>query len=383
MYKKLFLVCSAAAIFGCGQSQKQETKETQNEDTPVTATVWDAAKAGEWYAKQDWLVGANYITSSAINQLEMWQAETFDTAAIDRELSLAAGIGMNTMRVFLHDLLHQQDPQGFFQRMEQFLEIADKHHIRIMFVLFDSVWDPNPVAGKQRDPKPHVHNSGWVQSPGIKALQDSTQYPRLEKYVTETVKKFASDKRVVCWDVWNEPDNLNQSAYGAVELKNKADFVLPLISKVFAWARSAAPEQPLTSGLWAGDWSEEATLKPIEKVMITESDVISFHSYDDSTEIEKRIIQLERYGKPLICTEYMARPRKSTFESIMPILKKHKVGAYNWGFIEGKSQTNYPWDSWSKRYTAEPPLWFHDIFRKNGTPYLQKEVDFIKNMVKQ
>ncbi len=377
MYKQFLVALSAAALFGCGQPQQKKETET------APTGVWDAAKANEWYGKQGWLVGANYITGSAINQLEMWQAETFDTAAIDRELALAAGIGMNTMRVFLHDLLHQQDPEGYFKRMEQFLQIADKHHIRIMFVLFDSVWDPNPVAGKQREPKPHVHNSGWVQSPGIKVLQDSTQYPRLEKYVKETVGKFASDPRVVCWDVWNEPDNPNVSAYGPVELKNKVDFVLPLLGKVFAWARAAAPVQPLTSGVWAGNWEADSTLKPIEKLMIAESDVISFHTYDDSTEVEKRIAQLKRYQKPLICTEYMARPRNSTFASILPIFKKHKVAAYNWGFIEGKSQTNYPWDTWTKQYTAEPELWFHDIFRKNGEPYRQQEVDFIRQTIKQ
>ncbi|RPE05746.1 1,4-beta-xylanase [Chitinophaga lutea] len=376
MYKQFLVALSAAALFSCGQPQTKETETAQT-------GVWDAAKANEWYAKQGWLVGANYITGSAINQLEMWQAETFDTAAVDRELGLAAGIGMNTMRVFLHDLLHQQDPEGYFKRMEQFLQIADKHKIRIMFVLFDSVWDPNPVAGKQRDPRPHVHNSGWVQSPGIKVLQDSTQYPRLEKYVTETVKKFANDPRVVCWDVWNEPDNPNVSAYGPVELKNKVDYVLPLLGKVFAWARAAAPVQPLTSGVWAGNWEADSTLKPIERLMIAESDVISFHTYDDSTEVEKRIAQLKRYQKPLICTEYMARPRNSTFESILPIFKKHKVAAYNWGFIEGKSQTNYPWDTWTKQYTAEPELWFHDIFRKNGEPYRQTEVDFIRQITKQ
>lgn len=375
MYKNFLIVLLAAVAFGCNEPQTKEKSEAP--------AVWDAAKANEWYAQQGWLVGANYITGSAINQLEMWQAETFDTASINRELGLAASIGMNTMRVFLHDLLHQQDPEGFFNRMETFLQIAERHNIRIMFVLFDSVWDPFPALGKQRDPKPHVHNSGWVQSPGIKVLQDTTQYARLEAYVTETVKKFAGDKRVVCWDVWNEPDNPNVSAYGPVELKNKVDFVLPLLEKVFTWARAAAPQQPLTSGVWTGDWTADSTLSPLEKLMIAESDVISFHTYDDSAAVEKRIAQLQRYNKPLLCTEYMARPRNSTFQRILPIFKKHKVAAYNWGFMEGKSQTNYPWDTWQKQYTAEPDVWFHDVFRKNGEPYRKEETDFIRQIIKE
>lgn len=374
MQKSWLLILLVAALGSCTTAQKQE------KETPAPER-WSVEKANEWYGRQSWLVGANYITSSAINQLEMWQAETFDTAAINVELGRAASIGMNTMRVFLHDLLYEQDSTGFFNRVDIFLKIAERHNIRIMLVLFDSVWDPFPAPGKQRDPKPHVHNSGWIQSPGIKALADSTQYPRLEAYVKATIKRFAHDKRVVCWDVWNEPDNPNVSAYGHVELQNKSDYVLPLLKKTFEWARSVEPEQPLTAGLWTGDWTNDSTLNPIHRLMAEESDVISFHSYDDSLTVIKKVQQLQRYKRPLLCTEYMARPNKSTFQSILPIFREHKIAAYNWGFAEGKSQTNYPWDSWKKTYTAEPELWFHDVFRKNGEPYRQEEVDFIKGII--
>src|SRR5689334_7501770 len=146
---------------------------------------WTEQQAREWYARQPWLVGANYVPASAINELEMWQADTFDPKRIDSELGWAEGIGMNTMRVFLHDLAYSQDPQGFKRRVDRFLTICDKHHIKPMLVLFDSVWDPNPHVGKQRDPRPGVHNSGWVQSPGAKALADPAEYPRLEKYVKD------------------------------------------------------------------------------------------------------------------------------------------------------------------------------------------------------
>ncbi|HRP58315.1 cellulase family glycosylhydrolase, partial [Agriterribacter sp.] len=342
--------------------------------------IWTKEQSNDWYAKQGWLVGCDFIPSTAINQLEMWQAATFDTATIDRELGWAASLGMNTVRVYLHDLLYQQDAEGFLQRMDRFLQIASGHHIKPLFVLFDSVWDPYPKLGTQREPKPGVHNSGWVQNPGKEALLDSTQYPRLEAYVKGVVGKFASDDRVLGWDVWNEPENMNNEYYRKMEPANKADIVLVLLKQAFEWARSVDPQQPLTAGLWAGDWSAPDKLKPIETLMVEESDVISFHNYSDAASFEKNIAELQRYGRPILCTEYMARGNNSTFEGSLPVAKKYNVAAYNWGLVDGKSQTIYPWDSWKKAYTGEPKVWFHDIFRKDGTPYRKAETDLIKKL---
>ncbi|MEJ7680348.1 MAG: cellulase family glycosylhydrolase [Segetibacter sp.] len=249
--------------------------------------IWTKEKAKEWYKKQGWLVGANFMPANSINQLEMWQAATFDTVTIEKELTLAESLGMNTMRVFLHDLLHQQDSTGFYDRINTFLRIAQRHNIKPLLVFFDSCWDPFPKTGKQREPKPFVHNSGWVQSPGQYALKDSTQYPRLERYVKGVVVKFSNDNRILGWDIWNEPDNMTGPSYEKVELPNKVQYVIPLLRKAFAWARSANPEQPLTSGIWVGDWSSDAVMKPIEKLQIEESDIITFHNYDKPDEFEK------------------------------------------------------------------------------------------------
>jgi hypothetical protein len=84
--------------------------------------------------------------------------------------------------------------------------------------------------------------------------------------------------------------------------------------------------------------------------------------------MKKRIASLRRFQRPVICTEYMARPLGSRFAAILPILKPARVGGYNRGFVSGKTQTIYPWDCWQKAYSGEPPLWFHDIFRKDGNP---------------
>ena len=240
---------------------------------------WTERRAAKWYAKQPWLVGSNYIPSSAINQLEMWQADTFDPQRIDLELGWAESLGLNTMRVFLHDLLWQQDAAGFQKRIDTFLAIAKKHHMRILFVLFDSCWDPNPQLGKQREPRPGVHNSGWVQSPGAAALKDPAQYPRLEAYVKGIVGAFAKDPRILGWDVWNEPGATNEGNYDKEELSNKVERVSELLPKVFAWAREAGASQPLTSGLWEGDWGSIEKLDAIQKIQLEESDILSFHNY--------------------------------------------------------------------------------------------------------
>ena len=351
---------------------------------PLTAQPprWTEQQADDWYSQQPWLVGSNYIPATAINQLEMWQADTFDPQRVDLELGWAEAIGLNTMRVFLHDLPWQEDAAGFQKRIDMFLAIADKHHIRILFVLFDSVWDPNPKLGKQRAPTPGVHNSGWVQSPGAAALKDSSQWPRLETYVRGVVGAFAKDKRVLGWDVWNEPSNTNVPAYGKFEPPNKKEIVQKLLPKVFAWAREAGATQPLTSGLWEGDYAKPQKLDPIAKIQFEQSDVLSFHNYGKPSAFQKQVHELHKYGRPVICTEYMARPRKSTFQGILPIAKAEKVGAINWGLVAGKTQTYLPWDSWTKSYVGsrQPKVWFHEIFRTDGQPYSQPEVDLIRRL---
>jgi len=342
---------------------------------------WSEQQARDWYAKQAWLVGSNYNPASAINQLEMWQADSFDPKRIDLELGWAEGLGMNTMRVFLHDLLWQQDAEGFKKRLDQFLTIAAKHKIKPMFVLFDSVWDPDAKLGKQHAPKPGVHNSGWVQSPNRTTLQDTSAYPHLEAYVKGVVGAFARDQRILAWDVWNEPDNTNGGSYGQLEPKNKVELVLALLPRVFAWAREVKAEQPLTSGVWKGDWSTAEKLSAMDRLQIDLSDVITFHNYDSPTEFEKRINWLLRYNRPIICTEYMARGNGSFFFGSMPVGKIHNVGMINWGFVQGKTQTNLPWDSWEHPYIdREPAVWFHEVFRNDGTPYMVEEVEFIRRM---
>jgi len=340
---------------------------------------WPAEKANAWYKARPWPVGCNFNPSTAINQLEMWQAETFDPGTIGRELKWAEDLGFNSVRVFLHNIPWDQDREGFLRRMETFLELADEHKISVMFVLFDSVWDPFPKAGPQRAPKPHVHNSGWVQAPGLEILKDPARHGELEGYVKGVVGRFWNDRRVLAWDVFNEPDNTNGSSYGKHEPTNKPGLALALLKKTFAWAREANPTQPLTSGVWIGSW-DEGKMSPMSAYQLEESDVISFHTYDPLPKAKARVASLRRYGRPLLCTEYMARPLGSTIDPLLGDFREERIGAYNWGFVAGKSQTIYPWDSWGKAYTGEPKVWFHDIFRADGTPYDPREVEYIRRV---
>jgi GH35 family endo-1,4-beta-xylanase len=314
----------------------------------------------------------------------MWQAETYDPVTIDRELGWAEAIGMNTMRVFLHNLVWEQDPKAFQQRMDGFLSIAARHHIRPVFVLFDSCWDPHPKLGPQHPPIPGVHNSGWVQAPGTEILSDPAQFPRLESYVKGVVGAFANDPRILAWDLWNEPDNGNDSSYGKGDPRNKNEIILALLPQVFAWARFAHPTQPLTSGLWHGDWSSLAAMPPLARVQIEQSDIISFHNYGWPEDFEAHVVMLEQFHRPLLCTEYMARGAGSTFDTILPIARQHHVGAINWGLVAGKSQTWLPWDSWQRPYVLEQPtIWFHDVFHPDGTPYRQREADIIRRLTSE
>jgi len=345
---------------------------------------WSVERANDWYAKQPWLVGANFVPSTAINQLEMWQAETFDPATIDRELGYAQDIGMNTMRVFLHDLAWREDPKGFFSRVDQYLTIADKHGIKTLFCIFDAVWNPNPHPGKQPDPVPGLHNSGWVQSPGRECLEDPAKQDELKPYVVGLLTRYKDDSRVLAWDLFNEPDNPNRQAYGRdgakieLEESDKEKFAMQLLEKTFAWAREVQPSQPVSSGVWLGDYLTKPTL--IQKLQLEQSDVITFHNYDPAADMQKKIDGLKKLGRPVLCTEYMARGRDSTFASNLAVLKQNHVAAWSWGLVSGKSNTIYPWDSWIRHYTNEPPVWFHDVFRPDGTPFSPAETTLIRNL---
>jgi hypothetical protein len=346
-------------------------------------TRWSEARAREWYAAQPWLVGCNFLPSSAINQLEMWQAETFDAEGLDRELGWAAGLGMNTVRVYLHDLAWDADPAGFAARLDRLLAIAARQGIRPLLVVFDDCWyEPRP--GPQPAPRPGVHNSGWVRSPGARKLHDRASWGRLEGYVGAVVGAHGGDERVLAWDLYNEVTNCFLPTMGRpqpwralglaaalVRRKRASGDSLALLGEVFRWARAARPAQPLTAGVWFPDRALTARLVAL-------SDVVSFHHYRSASSLEREVARLARYGRPLLCTEYLARSAGCTLESHLPVFQRERIACWNWGLVDGKSQTKFSWQD--QPGGPEPDPWFHDLLRRDGSPYRAEEAALLRRL---
>lgn len=342
---------------------------------------WSPERAQDWQSSRGWRVGCNFTPSSASNQLEMWREETFDPATIEQELGWAASLGFTSVRIFLHDLLWTHDRTGLLDRFDRFLEIADHHGIGALPVLFDGVWDTHPKWGPQPEPRPGIHNSRWLQSPGADILADPTRHDALAPYVQEVLDTFRDDVRIDGWDLFNEPDNPN-FAYAKTEIPDKESAALGLLRKTFAWAREANASQPLTAGVWRGHWSDAAALSEMDRFCLDHSDVISFHHYGELEALQHRVEVLQRYARPLWCTEWLARGLGSRFDPHLRWMNEQGVGAYCWGLVAGRTQTHQPWESWTKPSADEPDPWHHEVLRANGDPYDEAEVALIRSLTR-
>lgn len=324
---------------------------------------WTKEKAREWGEHTGWRSGCNYIPATAVNQIEMWQKSTFDPGTIDKELGWAEELGFNTMRVYLSSVVWRHESESFKKRIDRFLEIADRHGIRPLFVFFDDCWNPHSRIGPQPAPKPGIHNSGWVRDPSDDLRADTVAlFPVLEAYVKDIMTTFGDDDRVLWWDLYNEPGNRGYN------IKS-----LPLLKNVFRWAREVKPSQPVSVGLWYYGCPE------MNAFQIENSDIISYHNYLDVQSHAHFINFFKIFERPVYCTEYMARRNGSYFQTIMPMLKENGVGAINWGFVAGKTNTIFAWDD-PHPDGLEPPVWFHDIYRQDKTPFDTVEIKTIKSM---
>ncbi len=324
---------------------------------------WTSDAAWHWYRRFAPVCGVNYVPSTAVNTTEMWQGETFDPATITRELGWAASLGLNCCRVFLQYLVWEADPAGVRARLDQFLAIAAGCGLRTILCLFDdcAFSGKQPFLGPQDAPRPGLHNSAWTPSPGHARVTDPAAWPRLRAYVTAIIRAHRDDPRVLLWDLYNEPGNAGMDARS-----------LPLVRETFAWARAARPTQPITGGAWDFGSPVQAAYNDW---YLAESDVITFHNYGGAGAFTSLLPVLRAPGRPLICTEWMRRPACRVAD-LLPFFTREEIGWVFWGLVNGKTQTHYPWDS--PAGAPEPPLWFHDIYRADGSPYLPEELELLR-----
>uniref|UniRef100_A0A914CLI6 C-type lectin domain-containing protein n=1 Tax=Acrobeloides nanus TaxID=290746 RepID=A0A914CLI6_9BILA len=332
--------------------------------------IWTPDQAWAWFnAQKPYIMGTELTVSSAANQLEMWQAETFNADLIDKEISFGSKLGFTVFRIFLHDLVYFNDPTGFKSRMNTVLNILDKYKMKALFVFFDSENpDTNPTLGQQPKPLPAKCDSVYAYTPNMTILNDPSKHEILKPYILDVVGTFANDSRVLAWDVYNEP------GFGGSDNRNPAQEIL--LQLVFEWARSANPTQPLTSPVMFNT--------PAQVIQTNNSDVISLHIYTNAAGFEQAIKNAQQYQRPIIVTEFLARGSISSyFANILPLGKQYNVGMIAWGHVVGKTEWNMPWDSWNNgvSYVEYPPtVWFQDIFRQDGEPYLREEAQIVKRL---
>lgn len=326
---------------------------------------WSEKQIRDWYNQNDWFCGVNYIPSNAINYTAMWDKTSFSPDLIDKEMKLAAGIGINCARVVLQYAVYADSPKYFLKTLDQFLAICSKYGIKVMPCFFDDCSfgvNGDPVIGKQVEPLIGWYAWGWSPSPGHSMVIDHSTHPKLEKYVKEVMTKFKNDQRIFIWDLYNEPTNDRDLGFRS----------LPLVGKVFKWAREINPSQPLTIAVW-NDYKE------LNDIIFNNSDIITFHCYSTREKTQDLIDRLKTHERPIICSEWMNRPMKSTIAEILPLLKKNNVGSLLWGLVNGKTQTQLPWGFKPENLPYTGP-WQHDLYTIDLKPYDESEIKTIKEL---
>jgi hypothetical protein len=349
---------------------------------------WTGAEAVAWAASRPWACGFNFLPSSAVNFLEMWQADSFDRATIERELGWAAEIGFNAVRINPHFLVWQHDRDGLLERLDWVMSVAARLGIDTVPCLFDDCGFGGfePEYGPQPGPVPGVHNSRAVASPGRAMVMDRRAWPALEAYLRDVVRTFRTDRRILFWDLYNEPGNRmifgpdGYHEYDAALVGHSHD----LMAASFRWAREEAPSHPLTVAAWTTplpgtDMPPYQT--EIDASALALSDLISFHAYWQTSHVARLIEHLSALGRPMFCTEWMARAVNSRIEDQLRLFCDSGVGCFQWGFVKGRTQTHLPWPAdlvSAHGGLAARDVWFHDVLHEDGRPYDPNEIEIVK-----
>lgn len=355
-------------------------------------TQWTKEQAWAWYNSYPWLRGCNFIGSDCANRRDQWQSYRAEEhlATADRELELAQQIGFNTVRLIMDFDVWLQERESYMDMLEKYIALCAKYGQYVMLVLTAEAelprgdyasFVPKPLGeqkyalGYHQGRDPEYIRLTMVDKDTIYHPLES---PRLrEKYlemVREIVMRYRKDCRVICWNVYNEL---------GIVLGERA---IPILSTMLETVRACDPVQPLTADIFRGT-QDGAPRTPEEKYALETSDVVSFHSYSDFPDFCIQVNDLKRYGRPLLCTEWLNRITHNDIREVYPFLWTEHIGSWCWGFVAGKTQTYEPWLALWNQYEASGgktdcdfTKWQHDLFRPSLYPYDPKEITLIRRI---
>ena len=351
---------------------------------------WSNEKAWQWYNQYPWIRGCNYLGSDCANRIDQWQEYKFEEklATAEKEFALMESIGFNSIRIILEYEVWDQQHDGFMERLDRYLSAAYSHGITAMIVLSNecSVRTPTyvpPVLGEQFW-EPGYHGGKefktWYQhgtDSRYNILDNPEIAPKYYEMVRELIEKYKDDKRVLVWNLMNEPGN------------GRGSKSLVHLQKFFEIVKEINPIQPACADVWRGMKDGKATTE-IEQYALETSDVISYHSYQTYLDNVLIIKQLKEYDRPIFNTEWLSRNTGNTIQEILPLFFLEKIGSYQWGFVAGKYQTYEPSQGVWLKYEQEGydavkqydfTKWQHDLYRHGGRfPYDPEEIEIIKKL---
>lgn len=354
---------------------------------------WSESKAQEWYDKLPWLRGCNFIGSDCANRFDMWQSYKAEEklATAKRELALCEDIGFNTVRIWIIFESWLNEPQFFMQMLEEYISICAEHHLAVMLCLTSEedlpcgeYSDFRPIRVGEQKYAVGYHQGQFPESAERAALpkwhyaQSTELAPKFWQMIKDIVNKYATDERILCWNIYNEPG-----------ITLKEDECIPVLTKMFETVRACDPIQPVTADVWRGLNEDDSPKTKVEEIALKNSDIISFHNYSSYCKFCKLVDAFSIYNRPIFCTEWLHRINHNIVGEIYPLLYIKNIANYCWGFVVGKTQTNEPWDIlWNEYYDPNKNVdydftkWQHDLFRPNFRPYDPTEIDLIKQFNK-
>lgn len=347
-------------------------------------TKWTCEQANAWYEKQGWLRGCNFIGSDCTNRLDMFQSykaeEKLKTA--ERELALCQQIGFNSVRIWANFDVYYAEPESYMEIFDRYIELCAKYGQKVMVVLTHEedlprgdVFVPKKMGEQEYALGEHQGRIPLSEEEAAKPPKHYMEFPELRELyldmVRRTVRKYAKDERIFCWNIYNEP---------GIYLGERS---MELLRVLFDTVRQEDPIQPLCADIWRGIKNGDIRTEE-EKLALELSDVISFHSYQAYEKLVAEIRFHQKQNRPVFLTEWLHRINHNNIYEIYPLLYFANVGSYCWGFVVGKTQTHEPWPhlwrQWDKgegdRYDFTK--WQHDLFRPNLRPYDPHEILLIE-----